>query len=427
MVGCVNISSAEAVQHLSMRRYRTGYADWTMREYGAILRCLLTGKVHQGPDTEELARLLGVLYQPSFVFPLNYAHHGIGLALSWFKRQKPDCDEVIVPAYICPSVPQTVRAAGLKVRCVPVGDDLNLTAEGVGGAIGSATLAVIAPHMYGCPAPIEALEALCRDAGVFLIDDAAQVVAERVAGRLLGTFGDVGVISFAQSKAIVTGIRGSGGVLLVNRPEWHEQAILMFATLPAASARLGPLADFLWNYLGLAYTGQSGYYVTRLLAKLPLGSLVQDRPTRISNLEAAVAIEQLLRIKAMRTDRIRLLQSYADALSDIEGISFSQYEPNRFLARVVVRLEPGLNADQIRKRLALHGVDSRTGYPPVAEDHNDETMGLAWRELLIGLPVSAKLRDSDVRVIGSVLRDALLAERQTSAFKAEQQFPAPDL
>jgi hypothetical protein len=49
---------------------------------------------------------------------------------------------------------------------------MNRPAEMV-AAIDADTLAVVAPHMYGCPASIAEIEALCRSKGVFLVDDAA--------------------------------------------------------------------------------------------------------------------------------------------------------------------------------------------------------------------------------------------------------------
>jgi len=378
-----------------------------MREYGVMARCLLTGRVHRGPAIKQLTGRLAAMYAPSEVFLLNYAHHGIGLALSWFRCQWPERDEVIVPAYICPSVPQSVRALGLKVRCVPVGDDLNLTTEGVRQAIGPKTLAVIAPHMYGCPAPIEALEALCRDFGVCLVDDAAQVVGERVAGRLLGTFGDVGVISFAQSKAIVTGIRGSGAVLLVNRPAWHDQAERAFSALPVASKRFWPWVDFLWNYVGAQYTGTSGYYFKRLMQLAGIPAAKHLGAMCISNLEAAVALTQLERWPCIKADRTRVLDVYRNHWPAINSLELPQYQQGRFLARMVVRLPPWVDATFIQHYLINEGIETRQPYPRVPEDSDSGLDRL--RSCLICLPLASNLNPTDISEICTILVRAISA------------------
>jgi dTDP-4-amino-4,6-dideoxygalactose transaminase len=288
-----------------------------------------------------------------------------------------------------------------------VGDDLNITAEGVRQALGPKTLAVIAPHMYGCPAPIEALEALCRDAKVFLVDDAAQVVGERVAGRLLGTFGDVGVISFAQSKAIVTGIRGSGGVLLVNRPEWHDQAVRDCNQLPASGARLRPLLDFLWNYIGAGYTGSSGYYFSRLRAALGVAVTPPAGPARISNLEAAIAVVQLGRWPTMRSDQLRLLHRYHESLVCLDGLTFPQYHAGRYLARVVVLVPVSVAGPRVRHRLSKLGIETRASYPPVPE--GSELDGSELSNRVIGLPISADLKPSDVDAICRALQAVVMS------------------
>lgn len=389
-------------------RYPIAYADWSAREYGAIARCVLTGRVHDGPAPALLAQRLQAMYAPSQVHLLNYAHHGIEMALGMFARQCPARREVIVPAYICPSVPQAVLAAGLQARYVDVGDDLNLSLEAVRLAIGPDTLAVIAPHMYGCPAPIELIEAICGEAGIFLIDDAAQVVGVRVGGRLLGTFGDVGVISFAQSKAVVTGIRGSGGVLLVNRAQWAAEAATLCATLPPATGRLGALADFLWNYVGQAYTGHSGYYIDRVLKLLNVRQRSHGGATRISNMEAAVALVQMARLELMLQKRCHIVQAYSDALQSHTDLVFPQYAEGRYLARVMLQLPPGVDLAKTRSALRDLGVETRVGYavPISAQGHASHASVLAER--LLGMPTGSSWTKSDVASICAALQQVIV-------------------
>lgn len=390
------------------RRYPVNYAEWSGAEYWAIARNLLTCRVSVGPDLERLTRRLSEMYRPDHILVLNFAHHGIGFALSWFQQQRPGRNEVIVPAYVCPSVPQTVRSAGLRVRCVPVGDDLNLTLDGVRNAIGPDTLAVIAPHMYGCPAPIGKLEVLCREAGVYLIDDAAQTVGERLEGRLLGTFGDVGVISFAQSKAIVTGIGGSGGVLLANKPEWTTLSIKVDTNLHPAAGRLSALADFVWNYTLKSYTGMSGYYWQRFCGAIGLSSVDRANVSRISNIEAAVALVQMDRLEQMRSDRLRVLELYSDLLPSICNLNLPQYYPGCYLTRAMVRLPEAVDVAGVRRYLFQAGVGVRDPYPAILEADRDQIPNSNQRRL-IGLPISANLEFEDIRAICLALHASILS------------------
>lgn len=343
------------------------------------------------------------MYAPSTVYLVNYGHHAITMALNMFKDLRPGCDEVIVPAYICPSVVAAVQACGLKAVSADVQDDLNLCPTAMQVAITPRTLAVIAAHMFGCPARIRDIEAICVQARVFLIDDAAQVVGVRDGGRLLGTFGDAGVISFAQSKTIVTGIRGSGGVLLVNKPALAAAARTAWQVLPEAGGRLGALLDFLWNYVWVAQTGHSGYYLARLLSAVRGPVVKSDRATRISNLEAGIALVQLTRLNRMIENKVSITAMFHSGLRPFQAIIFPQYQLDRFLARVMLLVPAELNMTHLRHVLNSRGIETRLGYAAYlsagARAPNAEKMA----QILLGVPYRSGMSKTDIETVCSVL------------------------
>lgn len=388
-----------------MKRYRIRYADWSAAEYVAALGCVLGGRVARGPNPERLAAHFAQLYAPSRAHPVNYAHAALAIALDLFQARRPGRTEVVVPAYICPSVVQAIEAAGLTAIPAAIGADLNMTPAGLQAALGADTLAVVAPHMFGCPCAIVDIERICREAGVFLVDDAAQVVGESAAGRLLGTYGDVGLVSFAQSKAVVTGVRGSGGVLLVNNRELDEDARAACERLPAPSGRVGALLHFLWHYQWLPVTGHSGYYLSRIAARFGLRARSHAGAARISNLDAGIALAQLARLGQLRAAKIAAAQAYQAALATIPGVAFPQYAPGRYLSRVMVSLPPQVDLETLRRDLARRGVDTRLGYlQPVRPDGPDQA---APARRLLGLPFGAHLSCSQINNICSILSAAL--------------------
>jgi perosamine synthetase len=391
------------------------YADWTGAEYRALAGCVLTGRLHHGHQVGRLQAHLAELYRPSLPFVLNYAHHGIAVALRLFRARRPERSEVILPVYICPSVPQAIEAEGLRVRYVDVQPDLNLSVQGVAQALGPMTLAVIAPHMFGCPAPIAEIEALCRDAGVFLMDDAAQVAGVHAQGRLLGTFGDMGVLSFAQSKTVVTGIRGSGGVLLVNQPLWADGAARWCASLPPSAGRSGPLADFLWNYMGGAWTGHSGYYVERLRAALGLqGQADAAGPTQMGNAEAAVALVQFDRLQDLLAAKREVVAWYAEGVKAQPDLAFPQHTPGGYLARVMLQLPEGVDVSLVRQRLAGQGIETRLGYAVPADQARAFPMAWAQSQRLLGVPTRAGMSRAEVLAICQATGQACITSDRTS-------------
>lgn len=388
---------------LTVKRQYLAYADWSGKEYAAVAHSLVTGQISTGSHQAALSAALTQMYAPSTVYLTNYGHHAMALTLNIFKGLRSERDEVIVPAYICPSVIAVVQACGLKAISADVQDDLNMCPMALQAAITPRTLAVIAAHMFGCPARIDEIEAICNRSGIFLIDDAAQVVGVRSGARLLGTFGDVGVISFAQSKTIVTGIRGSGGVLLVNKPALDKVTKLAWQTLPLASGRLGALFDFLWNYQWSARTGHSGYYLGRLLSALGWQTARTDTATQISNLEAGIAQAQLHRLADIVEEKVSISSRYDKGLRSFPSISFPQYKAGCFLARVMLLVPAGLDVKYLRSVLKSRGVETRTGYAAYVSPGASAPKAEAMAQRLIGVPSRAGMSQAEVDIICSEL------------------------
>jgi len=86
--------------------------------------------------------------------------------------------------------------------------------------------AVIAVHLYGMPAKIDEIEAICKKYDVFLIEDAAEALGSSYKNRKCGTFGDVSILSFNGNKIITT----SGGGALVCRDKATKEKSIFLAT-----------------------------------------------------------------------------------------------------------------------------------------------------------------------------------------------------
>ena len=82
--------------------------------------------------------------------------------------------------------------------------------------------AVIVVHLYGNPANMEEICAICAEYGITLIEDAAETLGSEYAGRKCGTFGQFGVLSFNGNKIITT---SGGGMLLCKRADDAAHAL----------------------------------------------------------------------------------------------------------------------------------------------------------------------------------------------------------
>src|SRR3990170_1386638 len=122
-------------------------------------------------------------------------------------------DEVIVPAhtFIASATPV------LHQRAVPVFADVDpdtycLSPESVAERISPKTKAIVAVHLNGHPADLDALLALAEPQGITVVEDCAQAHGALYKGRKVGSLGRVGCFSFWEDKIITTG--GEGGAVI---------------------------------------------------------------------------------------------------------------------------------------------------------------------------------------------------------------------
>src|SRR5947209_7788711 len=131
-------------------------------------------------------------------------------------------DEVILASYDYPGNFLAVHAVGAQPVLVDVAaHHWNLSLDALAEAASPATRAVIASHLHGGIVPMRELVAWARSRGVAVVEDAAQVPGGRVQGRLAGTWGDAGILSFGGSKLVSA---GRGGALLTARDEIAQRA-----------------------------------------------------------------------------------------------------------------------------------------------------------------------------------------------------------
>jgi 8-amino-3,8-dideoxy-alpha-D-manno-octulosonate transaminase len=125
-------------------------------------------------------------------------------------------DEVIMPCFTFVASFEAVLSVGAIPVLVDVDETLTLNPEAVSRAITSKTKCVMAVHMCGSMADMDALQAICKQHNLILLEDACQSIGATYKGRSLGTIGDAGTFSFDFVKTMTC---GEGGVVLTNNEE----------------------------------------------------------------------------------------------------------------------------------------------------------------------------------------------------------------
>lgn len=195
-------------------------------------------------------------------------------------------DEVIVPAYTWIATWLAVSRTGATPVPVDVeATTYNLDPALVGEAIGERTAAIVPVHLRGEPADMGAIGALAADAGLFVVEDAAQAHGARCDGRRVGGIGDAGAFSFYPTKNL--GCLGDGGAVTTDDEALAERLRL------------------LRNY------GMRNRYEIETAGV----------NSRLAEIQAAVLRLLLPRLDGWNRTRAALAGSYRDAFRDHDSIS----------------------------------------------------------------------------------------------------------
>ena len=118
-------------------------------------------------------------------------------------------DEVIVPSFTFAATANAVRLAGATPVFADVERDyFNLSPSAVEAAITPRTRAIMPVHLYGHPAAMPELTAICQRHNLLLFEDAAQAHAASLNGTPVGAFGVAGSFSFYPTKNMTSGEGG---------------------------------------------------------------------------------------------------------------------------------------------------------------------------------------------------------------------------
>lgn len=123
-------------------------------------------------------------------------------------------DEVITCATGFPTTVNPILQNGLVPVFVDVSlPSYNLDVSKLEAALSPRTRAVVLAHTLGNPFDLETIAAFCKTHGLFLIEDCCDALGARYQGRPVGTFGEIGTLSFYPAHHITT---GEGGAVFTN-------------------------------------------------------------------------------------------------------------------------------------------------------------------------------------------------------------------
>jgi len=197
-----------------------GYELWSDKERKEVNEVLETGILMRygfdGPrkgiwKSKELEKAICQYFGSSYAQLTSSGTSALTTALSALGIGYGD--EVITPSFTFVASFEAVLSVGAVPVLVDVDDTLTLDPAAVRKAITPKTKAIMPVHMCGSMADMDALQAICREYKLILLEDACQSIGASYKGKSLGTIGDAGTFSFDFVKTMTC---AEGGVVLTN-------------------------------------------------------------------------------------------------------------------------------------------------------------------------------------------------------------------
>ena len=194
--------------------------------------------------------------------------------------------------------------------------------------------AVIVVYLYGTPAKIDEIKAICDKHNVPLVEDSAESLGSTYKGKQTGTFGKYGIYSFNGNKIITT----SGGGMLVSEDEERIAKVRFWSTQSREKAR-----HYQHNEIGYNY--------------------------RMSNIVAGIGRGQLKVLNDRIAKKTEIYNTYKEAFKDILDIEMQptpeNTKPNHWLSVITIKEGSKVTPLQIIETLEKENIETRPVWKPM--------------------------------------------------------------
>ena len=284
-------------------------------------------------------------------------------------------DEILVPSHTAFPTVEAICFAGATPVFVDVDDSFTVDVRDAAAKITPHTVGFVPVHLYGHPADLPAIQALCAAHGLWLLEDCAQAHGAEWQGRKVGAFGRAGAFSFYPSKNLT--VMGDGGLLVTNDD--------------AVAARCRQLRDH--GRINKDVHAEIGFNL------------------RFNDIQAAVGRVLLRRLDAMNEQRRRVAARYACGLAGLPlRLPSERAEARHVYHLYVIRTD---RRDALAKYLKERGIATGIHYPvpchrqPAVESLAPPALPVTERLVreILTLPISAGHTEAEADEVAAAIRE----------------------
>ena len=302
----------------------------------SVNKVLKTGWISsEGPNVKKFEETFSKFIGHKYGVAVSSGTAALEVAIKSLNLKKTD--EIIIPNFTIISNTLPSLKLGIKMKFIDCNiKDWNFDLDKLKKAINKKTKVIIATHIYNYPIRMDLLKKICLKRKIIIIEDAAEVLGQKLFKKRCGSFGDISTFSFYANKQVTT---GEGGMITTNNLALYKK-MSSLKNLSFGKKNRFNHEDIGWNY-------------------------------RMTNIQATLGISQLKRINEIVKKRHSVGLRYFKNLIVNKNIYIPEpkknYSKNIYwvIGIVITNKKLNLNAAKVMLKLKKKGIGTRPFFWPM--------------------------------------------------------------
>jgi len=308
----------------------------TQKDIISVNKALKAGWISsEGPEVKKFEKNFSKYIGHKYAVAVSSGTAALEIAIKSLNLKKGD--EIIIPNFTIISNALAAIKQDLKIKLIDCGKfDWNMDISQIKKNISKKTKAIIATHIYNFPLRIDLLKKICKKKKIFIIEDAAEVLGQKLNKKLCGSYGDISTFSFYANKQITT---GEGGMITTNNKKLYEKSSSLRNLSFGKKDRFNH-DDIGWNY-------------------------------RMTNIQASLGISQLKRINQIVKTKHKIGLEYYKRLKSNSNLYIPElqkkYAKNIYwvVAILILNKKLKIDAKSMMTKLKAEGIATRPFFWPM--------------------------------------------------------------
>lgn len=362
----------------------------TQDEINAVTEVLTSGILSIGPKIEEFEKMMAEYIGVKHAIGVNSGTSGLHLIVKALGITQGD--EVITTPFSFVASANCILFEGATPVFVDIDEKtLNIDIDKIEEKITEKTKAILVVDVFGHPNDMNRINEIARKYNLKVIEDSCEAIGSSYTGIKSGSMADAAVFAFYPNKQITT---AEGGMIVTNDDEVAE--------LCRSMRSQGRSITGTWLHherLGYNY--------------------------RLSELHAALGIEQMKKLDTIISKRNEIAEKYNELLGEIDWIETPYIHTDVTTMSwfvYVIKVKQGINRDRVMEKLQEQGISCKPYFTPIHhQPFYQEIYGYKKGDFLItddvgdraiALPFYTELTDEEIQYVTKTLKNLEIVEKK---------------